>query len=149
MAAPPLAEPVGFRAERYRTGGSPRREDLLGIYRYMLITRGIEERGDILYSIYRSPAVLHGPREPGRGSRRRHGDGPERRRHSATATWAPTSPAVRAGRSSRSTWAARGAERGRDGNAHMAVPELGPHTMVSHFPRCCPCLSALLRVQDP
>jgi hypothetical protein len=40
------AEPVGSLQEVKDVGLD--REDLLGIYRFMLITRGIEERGHIL-----------------------------------------------------------------------------------------------------
>ena len=74
--------------------------------------------------------VLHGPRERGRCGRRRPprwGRTTSGRR--CTATWASTSPAASSrGGSSRSTWAARaGPTRGRDGNVHMAVPELGLH----------------------
>jgi TPP-dependent pyruvate/acetoin dehydrogenase alpha subunit len=56
------AEPVGSLQEMKEAGLD--REDLLGIYRFMLITRGIEERGHILY-------------KQGKG---RDGDGSERRR---------------------------------------------------------------------
>ena len=41
------AEPVGSLQEVKDAGLD--REDLLGIYRSLLITRGIEERGHILY----------------------------------------------------------------------------------------------------
>ena len=47
MAIAREAEPVGSLSE-VRDAGLDR-EDLLGIYRNMLITRGVEERGHILY----------------------------------------------------------------------------------------------------
>src|SRR2546429_8952283 len=47
MAIAGEAEPVGSLQEVKEAGLD--REDLLGIYRNMLITRGIEERGHILY----------------------------------------------------------------------------------------------------
>ena len=41
------AEPVGSLSEVKDAGLD--REDLLGIYRNLMVTRGIEERGHILY----------------------------------------------------------------------------------------------------
>jgi TPP-dependent pyruvate/acetoin dehydrogenase alpha subunit len=47
MAIAREAEPVGSLHEIREAGLD--REDLLGMYRNMLLTRGIEERGHILY----------------------------------------------------------------------------------------------------
>ena len=82
MAIAREAEPVGSLAEVREAGLD--REDLLAIYRNMLITRGIEERGHILYKQGKIPGlVLHRPRERGGLRRRRDGDGRRRRRHAA------------------------------------------------------------------
>jgi len=47
MAIAREAEPVGSLSEVREAGLD--REDLLGIYRNMILTRGLEERGHILY----------------------------------------------------------------------------------------------------
>src|SRR6476620_8100738 len=47
MAIAREAQPVGSLSEVKEAGLD--REDLLGIYRNMLVTRGVEERGHILY----------------------------------------------------------------------------------------------------
>ena len=51
------AEPVGSLQEVKEAGLD--REDLLGIYRNMLITRGIEERGHILYKQGKIPGSFY------------------------------------------------------------------------------------------
>src|ERR1043165_8832456 len=51
------AEPVGSLSEIREAGLD--REDLLGIYRHMLITRGIEERGHILYKQGKIPGSFY------------------------------------------------------------------------------------------
>ena len=51
------AEPVGSLQEVKEVGLD--REDLLGIYRNMLITRGIEERGHILYKQGKIPGSFY------------------------------------------------------------------------------------------
>src|SRR4026207_115699 len=50
------AEPVGSFNEVREAGLD--REDLLGIYRNLLVTRGIEERGHILYKQGKSPGAF-------------------------------------------------------------------------------------------
>src|SRR5207237_196148 len=62
MAIATRAEPVGSLSEVREAGLD--REDLLGIYRHMLITRGIEERGHILYRQGKIPGSFY----PGRGT---------------------------------------------------------------------------------
>src|SRR5687767_15958819 len=51
------AEPVGSLQEVKEAGLD--REDLLGVYRHMLITRGIEERGHILYKQGKIPGSFY------------------------------------------------------------------------------------------
>src|SRR5436305_14010951 len=51
------AEPVGSLREVKEAGLD--REDLLGIYRNMVITRGIEERGHILYKQGKIPGSFY------------------------------------------------------------------------------------------
>ena len=68
------AEPVGSLQDVKDAGLD--REDLLGIYRHLLTTRGIEERGHILYKQGKIPGSFY----TGRGNealrrRRRDGDG--------------------------------------------------------------------------
>ena len=57
MAIATRAEPVGSLSE-VRDAGLDR-EDLLGIYRNMLITRGVEERGHILYRQGKIPGSFY------------------------------------------------------------------------------------------
>ena len=111
MAIAREAEPVGSLSEVREAGLD--REDLLGIYRNMLITRGIEERGHILYKQGKIPGSFYTGRgnEAARSaSRRRWARTTSARR--STATWASTSPAASSrGGSSPSTWAARTGRR--------------------------------------
>src|ERR687887_575325 len=67
MAIAREAEPVGSLQEVKEAGLD--REDLLGVYRNMLITRGIEERGHILYKQGKIPGSLY----TGRGNEATHG----------------------------------------------------------------------------
>ena len=140
MAIAREAEPVGSLSEVREAGLD--REDLLGIYRNMLITRGIEERGHILYKQGKIPGSFY----TGRGNEasavgRRDRDG--RRTTSArrsTATWASTSRAVSSrGGSSPSTWAARtGRRRARTATCTWPTRNLGLIAMVSHLPAMLP-----------
>src|SRR5438067_11650385 len=57
MAIAREAEPLGSLQEVKEAGLD--REDLLGVYRNMLITRGIEERGHILYKQGKIPGSLY------------------------------------------------------------------------------------------
>src|ERR671914_3124635 len=57
MAIAREAEPVGSLREIKEAGLD--REDLVGIYRNMLITRGIEERGHILYRQGKIPGSFY------------------------------------------------------------------------------------------
>src|SRR5438477_4590108 len=57
MAVAREAQPVGSLTEVREAGLD--REDLLGIYRNMVITRGIEERGHILYRQGKIPGSFY------------------------------------------------------------------------------------------
>src|SRR5260370_25630787 len=57
MAIAREAEPVGSLSEVREAGLD--REDLLGIYRHMLVTRGVEERGHILYRQGKIPGSFY------------------------------------------------------------------------------------------
>src|ERR1043165_134768 len=57
MAVAREAEPVGSPREGREAGLD--REDLLGIYRNMLITRSVEERGHILYRQGKIPGSFY------------------------------------------------------------------------------------------
>ena len=133
------AEPVGSLQEVKDAGLD--REDLLGIYRHMLITRGIEERGHILYKQGKIPgsfytgrgneaasvgvATAMGPNDVGTPIQRDMGVHIVR----GTEPWRIFAQYM--GRED-------GPTRGRDGNVHMGEPALGLHPMVSHLPAMLP-----------
>ena len=118
------AEPVGSLQEVKEAGLD--REDLLGIYRNLLITRGIEERGHILYRQGKIPgsfytgrgnegaavgvATAMGPNDVGTPLHRDMGVHITR----GVEPWRILAQYM--GREG-------GPTRGRDGNVHMAVPE--------------------------
>src|SRR5215813_5267328 len=108
MAIAREAEPVGSLSEVKDAGLD--RDDLLGMYRNMLITRGIEERGHILYKQGKIPGSFY----TGRGNEA-----------------AAVAVATAMGR-------ADGPSRGRDGNVHMGDARLGLIAMVSHLPAMLP-----------
>jgi TPP-dependent pyruvate/acetoin dehydrogenase alpha subunit len=133
------AEPVGSLQEVKDAGLD--REDLLGIYRHLLTTRGIEERGHILYKQGKIPgsfytgrgneaasvgvATAMGPNDVGTPIQRDMGV------HVARGTEPWRIFAQYMGRED-------GPTRGRDGNVHMGEPALGLHPMVSHLPAMLP-----------
>src|ERR687895_1783255 len=133
------AEPLGSLSEVKEAGLD--REDLLGIYRNLLVTRGIEERGHILYKQGKIPgsfytgrgneaaavgvATAMGPNDVGTPLHRDMGVHITR----GVEPWRIFAQYM--GREG-------GPTRGRDGNVHMAVPELGMHPMVSHLPAMLP-----------
>src|SRR5712691_9479981 len=133
------AEPVGSLKE-VRDAGLDR-EDLLGIYRVLLITRGIEERGHILYRQGKIPGSFY----TGRGN------------EAAAVGVATAMGAEDVGtplQRDMGVHITRGVEpwrifaqymgrvdgptRGRDGNVHLADANLGLHAMVSHLPAMLP-----------
>ena len=133
------AEPVGSLNEVREAGLD--REDLLGIYRNLLITRGIEERGHILYKQGKIPgsfytgrgnegaavgvATAMGPNDVGTPLHRDMGV------HVTRGVEAWRIFAQYMGRED-------GPTRGRDGNVHMADAKLGLIAMVSHLPAMLP-----------
>src|ERR687893_920320 len=117
------------------------REDLLGMYRNMLVTRGIEERGHILYKQGKIPgsfytgrgneaasvgvAVAMGPDDVGTPLHRDMGVHITR----GVEPWRIFAQYM--GR-------VDGPTRGKDGNVHMADDKLGMIAMVSHLPAMLP-----------
>jgi pyruvate dehydrogenase E1 component alpha subunit len=146
------AEPVGSLQEVKEAGLD--REDLLGIYRNMLITRGIEERGHILYKQGKIPGSFY----TGRGNEASavgvatamgpHDVGTPLQRDMGVHITRGIEPwrvfAQYMGR-------ADGPTRGRDGNVHLADARLGLHAMVSHLPAMLPVavgMALAFRIRD-
>jgi pyruvate dehydrogenase E1 component alpha subunit len=116
-------------------------EDLLGMYRHMLVTRGIEERGHILYRQGKIPGSFY----TGRGN-----EGAAVGVATAMASDDVGTPTQR----DMGVHVVRGTEpwrifaqymgrvdglaAGRDGNVHMADLRLGTIAMVSHLPAMLP-----------
>jgi TPP-dependent pyruvate/acetoin dehydrogenase alpha subunit len=139
MAIAREAEPVGSLHEVREAGLD--REDLLGMYRSMLITRGVEERGHILYRQGKIPgsfytgrgneaasvgvATAMGPDDVGTPLHRDMGVHIVR----GVEPWKIFAQYM--GR-------ADGPTHGRDGNVHMADDRLGLIAMVSHLPAMLP-----------
>ena len=133
------AEPLGSLNEVREAGLD--REDLLGIYRNLMVTRGIEERGHILYKQGKIPgsfytgrgnegaavgvATAMGPNDVGTPLHRDMGV------HVTRGVEAWRIFAQYMGRED-------GPTRGRDGNVHMADAKLGLIAMVSHLPAMLP-----------
>ena len=139
MAIAREAEPVGSLKEVREAGLL--REDLLGIYRNMVMSRGIEERGHILYRQGKIPgsfytgrgnegaavgvATAMGPDDVGTPLHRDMGVHVVR----GVEPWRIFAQFM--GR-------ADGPTKGRDGNVHMADSKLGLIAMVSHLPAMLP-----------
>src|SRR6187401_888540 len=133
------AEPVGSLQEVKEAGLD--REDLFGIYRHMLITRGIEERGHILYKQGKIPGSFYTGRgneaaAVGVGSAMGPDDvGCPLQRDMGVHITRGVEPwrifAQYMGR-------ADGPTQGRDGNVHIGDARLGLHAMVSHLPAMLP-----------
>ena len=133
------AEPVGSLQEVKDAGLD--HEDLLGMYRNMLVTRGIEERGHILYKQGKIPgsfytgrgneaaavgiATAMGPEDVGCPLQRDMGVHVTR----GVEPWRVFAQFM--GR-------ADGPTHGRDGNVHLGDAKLGLHAMVSHLPAMLP-----------
>jgi TPP-dependent pyruvate/acetoin dehydrogenase alpha subunit len=117
------------------------REDLLQIYRHMLTTRGIEERGHILYRQGKIPGSFYTGRgneaaSVGVATAMRSDDvGAPTQRDMGVHVTRGTEPwrifAQYMGRSG-------GLTGGKDGNVHMADFRLGLIAMVSHLPAMLP-----------
>src|SRR3989441_3502005 len=139
MAITRVAEPSGSLQEVKEWGLD--REDLLQIYRNMLITRGIEERGHILYRQGKIPGSFY----TGRGNEgasvgvatamQATDVGTPIQRDMGVHVTRGTEPwrifAQYMGRSD-------GPTKGKDGNVHMADSKLGLIAMVSHLPAMLP-----------
>jgi pyruvate dehydrogenase E1 component alpha subunit len=139
MAIAREAEPVGSLSETKEAGLD--REDLLGIYRNMLITRGVEERGHILYRQGKIPGSFY----TGRGNEASSVGiatamaaddvGTPLHRDMGVHITRGVEPwrifAQYMGRQD-------GPTHGRDGNVHMADERLGLIAMVSHLPALMP-----------
>ena len=139
MAIAREAEPVGS-LEEVREAGLDR-EDLLQVYRNMVLTRGIEERGHILYRQGKIPgsfytgrgneaasvgvATAFGTDDVGTPLHRDMGVHVTR----GVEPWRVFAPYM--GRID-------GPTRGKDGNVHMADAKLGLIAMVSHLPAMLP-----------
>jgi TPP-dependent pyruvate/acetoin dehydrogenase alpha subunit len=139
MAIAREAEPVGSLREVKEAGLD--REDLLGVYRNLMLTRGIEERGHILYKQGKIPgsfytgrgneaasvgiATAMGPEDVGTPLHRDMGVHVVR----GVEPWRIFAQYM--GR-------VDGPTRGRDGNVHMADNRLGLIAMVSHLPAMLP-----------
>ena len=133
------AEPVGSLSEVKEAGLD--REDLLQIYRNLLVTRGVEERGHILYRQGKIPgsfytgrgnegaavgvATAMGPDDVGTPLHRDMGVHITR----GVEPWRVFAQYM--GR-------VDGPTKGRDGNVHMADSNLGLIAMVSHLPAMLP-----------
>src|SRR5216117_2633072 len=139
MAIARVAEPSGSLQDAKEWGLD--REDLLQMYRNMLITRGVEERGHILYRQGKIPgsfytgrgneaaavgvATAMGPDDVGTPLHRDMGVHIVR----GVEPWRIFAQYM--GR-------ADGPTKGRDGNVHMADSNLGLIAMVSHLPAMLP-----------
>src|SRR5437016_5133745 len=133
------AEPVGSLQEVKEAGLD--REDLLTIYRNMLITRGVEERGHILYRQGKIPGSFY----TGRGNeaaavgiatamRAEDVGAPLHRDMGVHITRGVEPWRIFANYMGR----VDGPTKGRDGNVHMADARLGLIAMVSHLPAMLP-----------
>jgi pyruvate dehydrogenase E1 component alpha subunit len=139
MAIAREAEPVGSFAEVREAGLD--REDLLAMYRSMLVTRGIEERGHILYKQGKIPGSFY----TGRGN--------EAASVAVATAMGPDDVGTPLHRDM-GVHIVRGVEpwrifaqymgrvggptKGKDGNVHMADAKLGLVAMVSHLPAMLP-----------
>jgi len=139
MAIAREAEPVGSMHEVREAGLD--HEDLLAVYRNMLMTRAIEERGHILYKQGKIPGSFY----TGRGNEAaavgvatamgQEDVGTPLHRDMGVHVTRGVEPwrifAQYMGR-------ADGPTQGRDGNVHMADSRLGLLAMVSHLPAMLP-----------
>src|SRR5919108_232816 len=139
MAIAREAEPVGSLSEVREAGLD--REDLLAVYRNMLITRGVEERGHILYRQGKIPGSFY----TGRGN--------EAASVGVATAMGPDDVGTPLHRDM-GVHVVRGVEpwrifaqymgrvdgptHGKDGNVHMADSRLGLIAMVSHLPAMLP-----------
>jgi TPP-dependent pyruvate/acetoin dehydrogenase alpha subunit len=139
MAIAREAEPVSSIGEIKEAGLD--REDLLGIYRYMLLTRGVEERGHILYKQGKIPGSFY----TGRGNEAASVGVATAMSSQDVGTPLHRDMGVHIVRGvepwkifAQFMGRVDGPTRGRDGNVHMADDRLGLIAMVSHLPAMLP-----------
>src|ERR671923_435760 len=139
MAVAREAEPVNSLSEVKEAGLAG--EDLLDVYRHMLITRGIEERGHILYKQGKIPGSFY----TGRGNEAAAVGVATAMRPEDVGTPLHRDMGVhvvRGGEPWRIFAQYMGKEdgptKGKDGNVHMADSQLGLLAMVSHLPAMLP-----------
>ena len=139
MAIAREAEPVGSLSEVREAGLD--REDLLGIYRNLLVTRGVEERGHILYRQGKIPGSFY----TGRGNEAAAVGVASAMSSNDVVTPLHRDMGVHITRGvepwrifAQFMGRADGPTHGRDGNVHMADPKLGLIAMVSHLPAMLP-----------
>jgi TPP-dependent pyruvate/acetoin dehydrogenase alpha subunit len=133
------AEPVGSLREVREAGLD--REDLLQVYRNMVLTRGIEERGHILYRQGKIPGSFY----TGRGNEAASVGVATAMGADDVGTPLHRDMGVHVTRGvepwrvfAQYMGRADGPTRGRDGNVHMADAQLGMIAMVSHLPAMLP-----------
>src|SRR6478752_2307380 len=139
MAIAREAEPVETLQQVKEAGLD--REDLLGMYRHMLITRAVEERGHILYRQGKIPGSFY----TGRGNEGASVGVATAMRPDDVGTPLHRDMGVHIVRGVE-PWRifanymgrADGPTRGRDGNVHLADARLGMIAMVSHLPAMLP-----------
>jgi TPP-dependent pyruvate/acetoin dehydrogenase alpha subunit len=134
-----VAEPSGSLQEMRESGLD--REDLLQIYRNMLLTRGVEERGHILYRQGKIPGSFY----TGRGNEAAAVGVATAMSSDDVGTPLHRDMGVHITRGvepwrifSQYMGRADGPAQGRDGNVHMADARLGLIAMVSHLPAMLP-----------
>ncbi|MDQ3895289.1 MAG: thiamine pyrophosphate-dependent dehydrogenase E1 component subunit alpha [Actinomycetota bacterium] len=139
MAIAREAEPVTSIGQVKEAGLD--REDLLGIYRNMLVTRGIEERGHILYKQGKIPGSFY----TGRGNEAASVGVATAMRPDDVGTPIHRDMGVHVTRGvepwrifAQYMGRVDGPTGGKDGNVHMADARLGLIAMVSHLPAMLP-----------
>jgi TPP-dependent pyruvate/acetoin dehydrogenase alpha subunit len=139
MAVAREAEPVTSLSEVKEAGLD--REDLLGVYRSMVITRGIEERGHILYKQGKIPGSFY----TGRGNEAASVGVATAMGSEDVGTPIHRDMGVHIVRGvepwrifAQYMGRADGPTKGKDGNVHMADSRLGLIAMVSHLPAMLP-----------
>jgi pyruvate dehydrogenase E1 component alpha subunit len=139
MAIARVAEPSGSLQQAKEWGLD--REDLLGIYRNMVITRGVEERGHILYRQGKIPGSFY----TGRGNEASSVGVATAMGADDVGTPLHRDMGVHITRGVEpwrifANYMGRidGPAKGRDGNVHMADSRLGLIAMVSHLPAMLP-----------
>jgi TPP-dependent pyruvate/acetoin dehydrogenase alpha subunit len=139
MAIAREAEPVSSLSEIKEVGLD--REDLLGIFRHLILTRGIEERGHILYRQGKIPGSFY----TGRGNEAASVGVATAMRPEDVGTPLHRNMGVHVVRGvepwrifAQYMGKEDGPTKGKDGNVHMADSRLGLIAMVSHLPAMLP-----------